>query len=440
MAEETKQDASSWKAVHLLATINRLSYTANTSRSKPELIFLMLNETIRVVQYQRASLWTCNGGYQILGVSGTSQFDPRSDQFVFLQRRLDTIENKSELKVLDPPQGGPSPEKPSLVWLPIPTEGEEKLGLLLERWKTNEWLEDEKVIIGFLMKNYGSAWNRFTKSFKWHHILDHKVKLGALLLGLIILAFPIDLPISAPAEVVAKEPYIIAAPLEGIIRDVPVTPGAKVQKGDLLFTYDDKEITHTLKSAEEEVGVVRSQLERSYILGMEDQEQREQLGILKHRLKKAESLLSLAEQKALDLKVLAPKDGVVVIDDPEKWRGNPTKVGEKVLTITDPHKSMVKIWIPEGDNVYIDPQKEIKVLLNISPERTYAAQLRYLSSESTLDEHSTPSFVAEAEWVQPPKNQQLGLKGSATLYGPKVSVFYWLMRRPWAFFRSIVGV
>ncbi|CRX37365.1 efflux RND transporter periplasmic adaptor subunit [Estrella lausannensis] len=438
MPEEGKsQDAASWKAVHLLATINRLSYSANTSKTRQQLIFLILNETIRIIQYQRATLWKIDGDAELVGVSGTSQFNPDAEQFQYLKNELSTFDNKKETKVFGMVKGEPSPERPSLLWLPIPIQGEANLGLLLERWRKQEWLEDEQVIIGFLMKNYATAWDRFNSQFHWKALLTRKTAVIVTAAALIVFIIPIDLPISAPCEVIAKDPYVIAAPLDGIIENVTADPGKVVRKGDILFSYDSKETLQELKAAEEEVRVLKAQLERSYILGLEDQEQQEQLAVLKHRLNKAQSYLDLAEHRVQELDVRAPEDGIVQIDDPDKWRGNPVKIGEKVLTITDPKKSMVKIWIPEGDNVFIDPEKDIKILLNISPEKTYRAQLSFLSSESVLDDHSIPSFVAEAEWVKSPEHEQLGLKGSATLYGPRVSVFYWLARRPWAFLRSV---
>ncbi|NCF71464.1 MAG: hypothetical protein GWP59_07165, partial [Chlamydiales bacterium] len=51
------------------------------------------------------------------------------------------------------------------------------------------------------------------------------------------------------------------------------------------------------------------------------------------------------------------------------------------------------------------------------------------------------SFVSEADWGETKSSDiKLGLKGSAILYGEEVSLFYWLMRRPWSSFRKLVGV
>jgi hypothetical protein len=82
----------------------------------------------------------------------------------------------------------------------------------------------------------------------------------------------------------------------------------------------------------------------------------------------------------------------------------------------------------------------IQVFLNPSPEKTFDAQLSYVSSEAKIGEDQLPYFEAEAEWVNVDKPPRLGLKGSVVLYGEKVSFFYYLMRKPLGFVRKWIGI
>jgi hypothetical protein len=52
-----------------------------------------------------------------------------------------------------------------------------------------------------------------------------------------------------------------------------------------------------------------------------------------------------------------------------------------------------------------------------------------------------PAFRAEATWdpAEPTADIRLGLSGRAMLYGPRVSIAWWLLRKPWASVRRTFG-
>ena len=121
----------------------------------------------------------------------------------------------------------------------------------------------------------------------------------------------------------------------------------------------------------------------------------------------------------------------MILNDPEEWRGKPVHVGEKVMMITDPNNTKLRIWIPEADNIPLDPNIPIDVILDPNPAETHKAKLIYVANASTVSENHVPSFVAEADWIQKPQDVKMGVKGTSILYGEHVSVFYLLLRRPW---------
>jgi len=83
----------------------------------------------------------------------------------------------------------------------------------------------------------------------------------------------------------------------------------------------------------------------------------------------------------------------------------------------------------------------IRIILNINPAQSYEADLIYVANESLVTAQGVPSFVAEASWVnKQPLNTKLGLKGTAILYGDRVSLFYFIIRKPWATARHYVGL
>jgi multidrug resistance efflux pump len=249
----------------------------------------------------------------------------------------------------------------------------------------------------------------------------------------------VPLRIAAPCEVVPQDPTVVTAPLEGIIQEIVVKPGEQVKKDQLLVDYDKQVPLQSLRAAKKQVQMGQAEVNRAETLGLTDPKALIELGLLKIKLQKDKVALDLAEYQNSQLDIKAPVNGVVIMDSPEDWRGRPVKVGEKIMMLGSPDNTKVRLWIPESDNIPLDFNTPIKVFLNISPTYTYSAKLNYIANETTLHENYIPSFVADATWEKQPEEVKLGLKGTAVLYGERVSVIYFLLRKPWLTVRNFFG-
>lgn len=445
MSPET--DAS--QAIHLLASINRLGLKAFNADTKQALTFLMLNDTLKVVKYQRAGLWKVSGRTaELLGISGYSVFN---DQTPFVRTWGDLvakIEDPKKAQIVPVKQAIPDQNQPqnlnqpppNVLWMPITVSGSTVVGLWLERGYKQPWKDDEIEILNFLMQNYGASWNKFSRinfgKIKFNKPLIYSV--AAIIALLVIIRIPI--PIAAPCEVVPQFPISITAPLDGIIDHIAVQPGQQVKKGEILLEYDKRVPLQELKVAEDQVKIIQSELKRANSLAFKDKKALEQVGISKEKLRREKAQESLARYKVEQLDIKSPIDGVVVLENADLWRGNPVHMGENIMMVSDPAKTKLKIWIPESDNVALKQQSTVKVILNVMPENSYYATLSYIGDYTTENEKQMPSFLAEAEWQQAPEHAMPGLKGTAILYGEKVSLMYWIVRRPWIYLRSVLGL
>jgi len=448
---QSPQQKEMLAAVNLLSLINKMNLKIFSTKTRKALIFLILNDTVQVVRYDRAVLWSFEGDTpKILGVSGQTTVNQNSDLAKKWGRLISDLADPSKIQLFS--QDSFSNEKrlwvemeseepkPAILWMPIITQEKRQLGLWLERWQGVSWTNQEADILNFLVQAYGIAWEKFSSMHSYSFLKKKRTIFGALALLLILLSLRVSLRVVAPCEVVPKNPILITAPLEDIIAQVDVKPGQHVKKGEVLFEYDKRIVAENLKAAEEQVNVAQLDLNRAKTLALKDDRSFAEISVLAAKLKKEQINLELAKYHQSQLTVTSPEDGVVMLEDPEEWRGKPVHIGERVLMITNPDQTKIRIWIPENDNVVLDPNQEIKIILNIDPEKNRTALLSYIANASTVNEKHLPSFVAEAYWTTEPTDVKMGLKGTAILYGQKVSVFYWIARKPWGYLRTLVGL
>ncbi|NGX43160.1 MAG: hypothetical protein K940chlam7_01451 [Chlamydiae bacterium] len=453
MEKEVAQASQEKVIIQLLLAMYRLLVQAVRKKKPQEVHFLMLNETIQVSQYDRATLWSEEDGKpKFLGVSGQTDVDKTSDLY---KSWIDIAENitekeeihRIELSDLSPGKGEESwkniekshPLK-AMLWIPIFVEEKLYGGLLLERWHDRPWVDKELELLEQLSKGYGATLEKYTTSALKKVVKSPRLKVVLGVLILLLLFVRVPLRIVAPCEVVPQNPILVTAPLNGIISETKVDPGQFVEKERILFEYDKNIPQQELKMAMQQVEIAESELKRAIVLGLSDEEARSRTGILSLELEKAEINLGLAKYRASQLTVRSPEAGYVQIDDPDDWRGKPVVIGERVMVISRQDQTKIRIWIPENDNIPLNTEEPIKIFLNIRPESSYLAQLLFINDYSTVDERQVVSFAAEADWKNGPEGVKLGLKGTAILYGDSVSLAYYVLRKPWATARNLFGI
>ena len=435
-----------------LQIANFLSLKAITTKNRESLVFIILNDTVRMIRYDRALLWDLGETKpKLLGISGESKINKSAPLVQKWSEAVQNIKYPSKAQILTfSAQAQSQPQeaqnKATMLWLPISVDGRVTLGLWLELWniqqETTPPQEMINLLMNFLMPAYGAAWEKFYPKYFHQKSLIRRVKYFALASIVLLVGLFVQIPlrIVAPCEVVPKQPYLITAPLEGIIEEIHVQPGDTVKEGELLFEYDKRVPMQKLEVARKNVEILQSEVKRASTLGLEDPTALTELAIFTLKLQKGKSDLALAEYYANRLRVVAPEKGLVMIDNPDEWRGKPVRVGEKIIAITDPKRSKIRIWLAENDNIQLNMETPITVFLNIDPGKNRKAKITYIASESLISDKHIPSFVAEAEWIDPQNDIKLGLKGTAILYGEKVPLFYFILRKPWATIRNFFGV
>lgn len=445
------------EAFHALTHQYQLALETGLSKTRQELVFRILNRTIIVCQYNRATLWSFDEGRPALqGLSGKSDVDPLAPLTQEWTSLVRNLKEPGRLRVLTeedfPPEEHDHWEHLqsaehglSILWVPIRVENELVAAIWMERWGGKNWEESDCKLMESLALSYSIGWSKFAVRLPWRqllhkHVTGNRVLLAFCLILLALIVIPVRLRIVAPCEIIPKEPFIVAAPLDGVVERMLVQPGMAIEKGQLLLRYDKRLMQEELEVSRQQVNVIRSDLERARIEAFENMDSRGRIVILEHRLAQEEARLRLAEKHAAMADIKAEVDGIARLDAPDSWRGRPVTIGERLLMVVDPRKTKVRIWLPMDDNIDFDQEQAIQVMLNTDPGNSLVTHLSYVSNHASQSDEGMPSFQAEAEWVGNLPAVKLGLKGNAILYGNRVPLGYWLLRRPLKVLRAFFGI
>jgi multidrug resistance efflux pump len=434
-----------------MGTLYRLALHAWRAPDRKALIFRMLNDTIHLVAYERASLWDLTRGRpRLLGVSGQTRLDPHTPLARAMTRLATELPKQEKPQVLRP---GLFPAHEAdwrevagdgrrILWMPI-LDGERPVAALwLERPAGEHWREEEVSLLAYLMEGYAAAVLRHRPRLDWFRTgRRRRTLVAALAVVLLYTVFlhPFRMRVIAPCRVVAEDPVLVTAPLEGVVEALAVRPGERVAAGEVLLRYDPRVPERELAVAEQQVAVIRAQLERATVLQLGREERENEIRVLEDRLKQEEARLALARHVVERLVVRSPAAGVVQVENPSEWRGRPVSVGEPVLTVAAPDATRLRIWIAEADRLDGLAAQPVTVVLDVAPRASYRAGIAFIANAVSYDPNGLPVFVAEAEWLGADEPPALGLRGTAVLRGERASLAAWLFRKPWAAVRRRLG-
>ena len=139
--------------------------------------------------------------------------------------------------------------------------------------------------------------------------------------------------------------------------------------------------------------------------------------------------------------VSAGASGLVLFADKDTWTGRPVATGERIMRIADPAKVEVTINVPVSDAIILEQGAPVKLYLDSNPLEPVDARVTRASFHAQPDGEGVLSYKVRAglELTNGKRPPRIGLRGTAKVYGEKVSLAYYLMRKPLSAIRQWTG-
>jgi hypothetical protein len=128
-----------------------------------------------------------------------------------------------------------------------------------------------------------------------------------------------------------------------------------------------------------------------------------------------------------------------VFTSQDEWRGRTVQVGERVMLIADPSLIDITIYMPPEDAIELEAGAPVDLLLHVDPLSPIKAKIERASYEATQTPEGTLAYIVRAQ-MEPGQLPRIGLRGTAKVYGGRVSLGYYLLRKPLAFMRRTLGI
>ena len=399
MTDTSAESARLNQATRRLDRLGRLVQAQREARhaeSVDELFFHMVNNTHQVVGYRQAALWSVEERGRVVAVSGLPETEPEAPYMVWLGKLFCHIDRVGEpqatrIEAADLPTDlGDA----WLEWLPAcaialaltdPTG--RRLGVLFLA-RQDAWDDDDEYLLAQLIDSYGHAWMALLNRRSFiRRAARHTV--GRLIPWLMVAAvigvmfMPIRQSVLAPAEVVAADPSIVRARIDGVISVIHVSPNEPVAKGQPILDLDPTDWRNRMRVTLLALEVAKAEYRLVAQKAVFDNKSKARIAVLKGRVQTQAAQVKRVRDQLLLLQVHAVRGGIAIYANPSDWIGRPVVAGEKIMQIAEPSQVELAIMLPIADAINLKPGAEATFFLNIDPQTPLGAQVLTSSFRAT---------------------------------------------------------
>ena len=435
-----------------IARLIGLEKKTREAKTLDELNFVVANETRQIIDYVNSFLLlkSPTDKFQVKATSDLATVDRTAPLITFIEnvvnesgynlkeiQNLDVDKVSKKIKVKKPKN---LPD--NILCIPILSPQKGLQGYLILS-RNEKFIENEIELSRHLSVTYGHAFNSFLTDFSIKNLLK-KYLVGSrawivIIIIILVSIIPIKITSTAPVEVVPKNPILITSPFDGVVKNIVANNNDKINSGDLLVMLEDTDLLNNYNLSKQSLQVAEKELLRSRQSSFTDNKEKARLAELVAQvdLKKAE--VESTGEKLKNTKLYASKKGIAIVDQKNDWQGRPVSVGEKIMTIANPNNVEFLVWLPVKDSLIIKENSNVKVFLDINPIKPLKGKLLRASYEPSLSPEEVLSYKigVSYEGEVPPR---IGLRGTAKIYGSRVTLFYYLFRKPITFVRQLIGI
>ena len=443
-----------------ISKLLQLEHNCRNCESIKELYYQIVNETRNLVNYSQGVLLTIDfsGKYKVVGISDIPVVDSTSPYVQWIEniiidlnnneksKDIFVVDTKTDLKQIDfksMHEFSPS----NILFIPLKSIKENReINYILLLFKEEKWLEKDILILKHLSSSlayflFAMRSTGISQILRKISLKNKYLKISIFLL-IILMFLPVKLSVLAPLEVEAKNPYVVTSPLNAVIEEVKVFPNDKIEKEQLLVKFDDVDFNNNYLVAKRTLDVANAQLHTVKQSSFFDATQKSQISQLESQVKLKEAELNFAQEQLGKTKIYAKEDGIAIINNPNDWKGKPVTTGERVFLIAKPQSIELKIMLPVSEAIFLEENALIKAFFDNDPTNSWSGKVKYISYKPELTEQNVLSYKITADFDDIKENgyiPSIGLRGTAKIYSKKVTLFFYLFRKPITAVRQWIG-
>jgi RND family efflux transporter MFP subunit len=277
-------------------------------------------------------------------------------------------------------------------------------------------------------RNEKSYATRALRSLRDSWIGRGKLAIGSLLcvigLGLCV---PTTFKVTCPSLVEPSHRRYVAAPFDGTLERALVKPGEVVRKGERIAKMDDREIHWKRASVLADQNQAQKKRDTAQAAHSYAEQQIAQLEIDRLQIE-----LQILDDRAANLELTSPIDGIVTSGDLARVEGAPLSAGQTMFEIAPTDRMIAEVSVADHEIAYIKDEQVVDIQFDAYPGSSWKASIQRIRPRAEIRDNLNV-FIAEVELDNHDQRLRPGMKGQAKIYSDRRAYGWILFHQPFEY-------
>ena len=450
--------APSASSANPIATFIELEIEARQCSDLDALRFAIVNSPRKLAPYDQAFLIEplATGGWKVTRAASVHKIDRNAPQMRSIGAWLQALEQSTGINHKEPRLADLGRDAADwnlafedlpyvhAAWLPFVDRGGRVMGVLLAL-KKEAWIPQSTSLLMPLCCVYAHAWAALEPqkvlpaAYAISRLTRSRLSLGTAFLLLAAAFVPVPMSSLAPAEIVARDPILVTAPIDGVIDAILPAPGAWVEKDALILKFVDVKLRNDYEVAKRNEEVAHARYFKVVQMATALQKDIEELAVARTELDVSSAELDAVKDMLARAEVRAAKSGLLMYSSKSEWLGRPVRVGERIMEIGDPDNIELKIELPVSDAISLRNGSVVALFLDGNPLNSIEGEITRTNYRPTLTADRQLVYVIHAK-LAGDALRRIGLRGVARVSADMVPLWFYLFRRPVSGLRQRLGL
>jgi hypothetical protein len=240
---------------------------------------------------------------------------------------------------------------------------------------------------------------------------------------------PLNYYVGGESEVVPRDKHVAFSKIDGIVDQIRVEEGSRVEKGQVLATLDRKDLDYEIKRAETQYEIYTKQMLLLRAEGTSQPAKLAESQLVKLKRKSTEEELDHLKWKTQFLQITAPVSGLVLTKDVESFAGKRFKAGEPFCEIAVPGDLWVVVYVPEDRITMVKRGQELNFYPNSDPSKGYVLSVEEVAPMAEVMPRLGNIYRVRAPFVGAPKTAKVGMKGVGKIRTMTTNLWFIISQR-----------
>ncbi len=288
-----------------------------------------------------------------------------------------------------------------------------------------KWLLEAKP--GLATRVLGQR-RQFRRLYFWLKLLIALFVIGVVIF-FVLNYIPFTYRVGGEADLAPREKHVAFSKIDGLVKEIRVSEGMSVKKGDVLALLDQTELRSEITRVQTRLDIATREM---VLLQKEATQKPEKLAESRVQALKARSAqeeLDFLKWKSQFLDIVAPVSGVVVTKDIQTFVGKRFKAGEPFCEIAVPGEVWSEVFVPEDKISYVKIGAKGEVYLNSEPSTGYSIVVKEVAPMAEAVPRLGNVFRVRAPFVEIPRIARVGMKGIGKIDARGATLWYIISQR-----------